>query len=142
MSSSTSRSVSHCLPVKNDKTKIKTRRAAALLLAFPLHYPCNASPTIQLDILSNPSQPSLSQEATFCQVSQVQAVFVVWYNVLAVRKQIPQDPIHSRVSSPSDIRTQAQRRVWSCRTSSYRDNSANTPRGSHLHAAREGQGEE
>ena len=104
-----------------------------------LHGPRDVS-SLELNILPCSSRRSVAQETDLRKVSQIQTVFVVWHNVLAVGKQVKQSRVHLRLSSAPDIRAQTQRRLWPSRTSSQRDHRADTPGSSHLYAEREGKG--
>jgi len=100
-----------------------------------------ASSAVELDILPDSHRHSVPQETGFGQVSQVQAVLLVRHNGMAVRNQVHQSPVHRRFSPASDIRAQAQRRLRSSRTSSYRDHRTDTPGSSHPLAREQGKGE-
>ena len=96
---------------------------------------------LQLDILPSSHRRSVAQETGLRKVSQIQTVFVVWHNVLAVGKQVLQSHVHLHLSSPSDIRAQTERRLRPSRTSSQCDHRPNTPGSSHRYAKRKGKSE-
>ena len=95
---------------------------------------------LKLNILPSSNRRSVSQETGLRKVPQIQAVFVVWHNVLAVGKQVHQSRVHLHLSSASDIRAQSERRIRSSRASSQCDHRADTPGSPHFYAKRQRKG--
>lgn len=129
----------HCpFNSKSNKTA-EWSRSVSFRHSHLFHGPRDAF-LLQLDILPGSHRRSVSQETGLRKVPQIQAVFVVWHNVLAVGKQVHQSRVHLHLSSAPDIRTQSERRIRSSRASSQCDHRADTPGSPHFYAKRQRKG--
>jgi len=124
---------------KSNKTR-ECARSFSFRHSHLVHGPRDAF-LLKLNILPCSSRRSVSQETGLRQVSQIQAVFIVWHNVLAVGKQDQQSHLPLLLASAPDIRTKTERRLRPSRTSFQRYYCADTPGSSHLYAKRQGKGE-